>query len=172
MSTMTTGASAYRLEGYRSSRGLWRWRARTPEGVIDMSSTFLTRDEAMEDGRAYLSSQGVPEGSWDEWADGVSEHLMEVPRLDFVSEAKRLASKDPEADRVAATHRELEARRDAATEAVRLSKERPGAEMTQDADPAPATPTDTPEEVVARAQEGVRSPIGKQRAKTKQIVGD
>lgn len=159
--TETTLSRHYRLEVRQGIHG-WRWHARGPQGIeATAHGVHATREDALAEGRAALKEAGMEQ--WDEWMDGVTDNHFD-PRaerklvVDVAAEARRagLAEVDVEAQKEATQKlRELEARRQAATDAA---KER----VVQQ-------PADVGMGEGDEAAKGVQSPIKAQKAKAAKV---
>ena len=154
----------YRLE-VRLGRAGWRWHARGPTGIeASGARAFATRDEAAEDGREALRSNGIE--SWDEWMDGVTDNLFD-PRtqrqlvVNAAEEARRagLTPVDPEKQAEATRKlRELEQKR---AQAAKEAKER-----------TLSAPADAGMGVDGGPTEPAASPLKAQRKRSAQAKAD
>jgi hypothetical protein len=162
--TESTISKHYRLE-IRLGRMGWRAHARGPNGIEWTSAVpWPTRDEALEEGRAALRETGLD--TWDEWMDGVTDNHFD-PRMnrklviDVVEEAKRAGLEPPDPEKQAeATRklRELEAKRQAATDAARqkVVQAPPDSGMgvdTESEKAQPASPLKAQRAKIAKAKE-------------------
>ena len=124
----TATTNAYRME-VRLGRAGWRWHLRGPAGIEGSAPIALaTREEARDDGRAFLSASGLE--SWDEWMDGVTDNRYDpradrVPTVDAVKEAQAAGLTAPsknDIDKATKAIRELEAKREKAAEDARKAR--------------------------------------------------
>lgn len=167
MST-TEATPMHRLEVFQDNRGEWRWRVYGPQRTVVLQSGlagYLTRDAALDDANEILEEAGVP--SWTTRLDGVTRHdynLRDLPRIDPIKEARDAGVRpaDPAAtEKAQAALAELEAKRQAAEEAIEQSRAAAPAEGMVDDVKETKRPT-------ARAKRKTEeaNPLAAQRART------